>query len=41
MSAERPEGEKYPVIYRGFLVKLCATLKEAQELIRELREDQP
>ena len=42
IKAEKPEGGKFPVWDRsGFLVKLCATLKEAQELIRELREDRP
>lgn len=48
IKAERPERsertevvEKYPVIYRGFLVRLCDSLKEARELARELREDQP
>lgn len=43
MSAEKPEGvKKYAVKDRwGFLVQLCATLKEAQELARELREDRP
>ena len=39
--SERTEGvEKFAVWDRwGFLVKLCATLKEAQELARELREN--
>lgn len=42
-SVARPEGTmKFAVKDRwGFIVRLCATLKEAQELARELREDQP